>query len=424
MISRIFLIVIFVNILLIGCSKKTNLDIDIEELRKDGVTLLESNTKSNSDYVEINKINNISLNQLSLNSSINFSFNVTKSKFFFNHNSNNFYEKQIIYFDNKISYVDDDANLFILDHDLKLINKFQIYKKKQYGNYLLKFSLIQKDNIIYIADNLGRISAYDFVKNSLLWFSDLNVPFISNLVIYKNSIFVTNGNGKLFSFNISNGLQNWSFETGTNTFKSHKAYEMILNNNILIFSNDLGLIYFINLDDQKLLYNYTLEQDKRLINNDLLQLSKFFIDKEHLYFSSNFGKIVKLNVFTKKKLWSSNYTSNLNLIKIIDKLIMINEDGYLNIYDDMAGQILFSKNLINIILKNGYKSKNIKFKNIFLSSGYIYAFTNEGHIISLNSNNFNDIKIKKISDKIISNILVLKNGIFFIGANNYLYKIV
>jgi hypothetical protein len=400
MISRVFLIVIFVNILLIGCSKKTNLEIDIEELRKDGVTLLQSNTKSNSDYVEINKINSISLNPLSLKNSITFSFHVIKNKNFFYHNSNNFYEKQIIYFDNKISFVDDEANLFILDHDLKLINKFQIYKKKKYGNYLLKFSLIQKNNIIYIADNLGRISAYDFIKNSLLWYNDLNVPFISNLVIYKNSIFITNANGKLYSFNISNGSQNWSFETGTNTFKSYKAYEIILNNNILIFSNDLGLIYFINLDDQKLLSNYTLEQDNRLINNDLLQLSKFFIDKEHLYFSSNFGKIVKLNVLTNSKLWSSNYSSNLNLVKISDKLIVINEDGYLNIYDDIAGKILFSKNLINFILKNGYKGKNIKFKYIFLSSGFIHAFTNEGHIISLNSNNFNDIKINKISDKL------------------------
>jgi len=423
MISRVFLIVIFINILLIGCSKKTNLDLDIEELRKDGVTLLQSNIKSNLDYVEINKINSISLSQLSLKNSTNLSFHIIKNKNFFYHNSNNFYEKQIIHFDNKISFVDDESNLFILDLDLKLINKFQIYKKKKYENYLLKFSLIQKDNIIYIADNLGRILAYDFIKNSLLWHNDFNVPFISNLVIYKNSIFVTNANGKLYSFNISNGLQNWSFETGTNTFKSYKAYEIILNNNILIFSNDLGLIYFLNLEEQKLLFNHTLEQDNRLINNDLLQLTKFLIDNEYLYFSSNFGKIVKLNVLTNSKMWTSNYSSNLNLIKILDKLIIINEEGYLSIYDDISGQILFNKNLINIILKNGYKSKNIKFNNIFLSSGFIHASTNEGHIISLNSNNFNDIKINKISDKIISNTLVLKKGIFFIGDNNYIYKI-
>ena len=424
MINRVFLIAIFVNILLIGCSKKTNLDIDIEELRKDGVTLLESNTKSNLDYVEINKINRISLNQISLNSSINFSFDVIKNKNFFYHNLHNFYEKQIIHFDNKIAFVDDETNVFILDHDLKLINKFQVYKKNKYRNYLLKFSLINKENIIYIADNLGRISAYDFIKNSLLWYNDFNVPFISNLVIYKSSIFVTNANGKLYSFNISNGMQNWSFETGTNIFKSYKAYQIALNNNILIFSNDLGLIYFINLDDQKLLFNYTLEKDNRFINNDLFQITKFIIDKEYLYFSSNFGKIVKLNILTKSKLWTSNYSSNLNLIKIPDKLISINEDGHLNIYDDIEGQILFSKNLINILLKNGYKSKNVKFNNIFLSSDYIHASTNVGHIISLNSNNFNDIKINKISDKIISNILVLKNGIFFIGDNNYIYKVI
>ena len=95
------------------------------------------------------------------------------------------------------------------------INKFQIYKKKLFKKYSLKFSIASNDNFVYVADNLGGVLAYDIVNFKLAWRTELGVPLLSNMVLYKENLFVTNSNGKIFSLNSIDGKVKFSYNHAT-----------------------------------------------------------------------------------------------------------------------------------------------------------------------------------------------------------------
>ena len=81
--------------------------------------------------------------------------------------------------------------------DNKTLIKFNFYKKK-YKKINKKLNLIVEDNIIYVSDNFGYLYAYNYFDGKLLWAKNYNIPFRSNLKIYKNIIFAANQNNNLF----------------------------------------------------------------------------------------------------------------------------------------------------------------------------------------------------------------------------------
>ena len=81
--------------------------------------------------------------------------------------------------------------------DNKTLIKFNFYKKK-YKKINKKLNLIVENNIIYVSDNFGYLYAYNYLDGKLLWAKNYNIPFRSNLKIYKNIIFAANQNNNLF----------------------------------------------------------------------------------------------------------------------------------------------------------------------------------------------------------------------------------
>jgi len=287
-----------------------------------------------------------------------------------------------------------------------------------FDNYLLKYSLIISNNTLFISDNLGFIIAINLNNYSILWKNNFTVPFLSNLAIYKDSIFVTNSNGKLYSFNVLNGAQNWSFETGTNNIKSDLAYKITLSDNKLFFSNDMGDIYAVNVDDKGLIWSYKISQNNYNNFNDLFKLGNLTYQNNFLYFSSSFGNYFKLNTMNGNVVWSSFGKSHINSILNPDSIITISENTFLLIYEKKTGKILYKKNIKNLL-----PEKKIEFNNIFLLANKIIITTNEGHFVIVDSLDLKKITIKKIAEAIKSNIIIYSDKIFFLGEKGFLYKI-
>jgi len=422
--KNVFILIFF--FLLINCSNKKNLEFDIDDLKKDGKIILESKKANLEDDLLVNKIQKIKLYSTDLTENkkkFDLKFSILKSENFSEYMKNNYFKKYILNHDNKIIFIDDESNLFIIDTNFKVLSKFQIYKKKEYKKFILKFSLLVKNNILYVSTNLGKILAFDINKNSILWSNDLNVPFLSNIVSYKDSIFSTNANGKLYSFDMLSGKQNWSYETGTASIKSTNAFKINLKDNILIFSNDLGNIYFINLDSRNVLASYQVPQSTEMTQNNLFEITNFVLEDINLYFASSYGKIIKINIVNGTEVWTNELISNLKLIVNPETIISINERGFINIFDKKSGAILFKKNLIKIISNDKLKVKNSKLNNIFIFLNYILVTTNDGYLISINSANLNDINVKKISNEVKSNVILYNNNLFFIGEKNFIYRV-
>lgn len=430
---------ILLSLLLVSCSSNLNkLQIDIDELKKQGSVFSKSDNLSPNDFDNL-KINSVilypdHLKMISEDSGYSFfnsaNFILTKlidlnySIIKKNHNfilkKNNFFQKEITKYEGNLVTIDDDSNLIIIDKNLDLIKKFSIYKKSYFHNYNLKFSLLVKNEVLYFADNLGSITAYHLKEQKILWKNSLNVPFLSNLIIYKNSIFVLNSNGKLYSFDIANGKQNWSFETGTNVIKSSESYKMSMFEGKIVFSNDLGILYCLDLDKQAVLWTYNLPITINGVNRDLFKLANLVIEKNYLYVVSTLGNLIKLSINDGNILWISNVTSTATPVINPKTIFVLTSDGNFIILDKDKGKILYQKKLINLLSK---KNSKIKLLNFVLGKDKFYITTNNGNFFEFKISDLNDIKIKKISDKINSNTIILDQKIFFIGENGIFYKI-
>ena len=432
-------LIFFILFLIISCTPKVNLELDIENLKNEGVVILQNkNLEDVTDEIrkisktDINPIKsiadwgypNFNSNNLIPNINLNINLSIQQDNNFFKNSTNNFYRKEIININNNIIFVDDRATLFILNENFKLVHKFQIHNLKKYKDYPLKFSLVSESDILFISDNLGSIFAYDLKNYKTLWRNELEVPFLSNLALYKNNIFVSNSNGKIYSFNTLSGKQNWSYETGTQTAKSYKAYRVSISNNKLLFSNDFGKITCIDLDKQTVLWSRILQLSTAYQDMNLLELADFVTENNNLYITSSFGRFLKLDLNNGNILWSNNIYS-ATTIPIINNnsVALITDNGFLNIFDKASGKILYKKNLLNFLHMKKNKNKKNSLNNIFLLSGKFYITTNNGYVFLVNSNDLQFIEYKKLSSSINSNIAISKNAIFFVGNKDAIFKI-
>ena len=431
-------LIFFIFFLIISCSPKVDLELDIENLKKEGTAILQ-NKDSEHHQEEIYKISktttypqikitnwsypNFSSSNLMPNAEFDLSLSVTKSGNFFKNSKNNFYRKEILKIDNRIVFVDDRSTLFIVNEKFDLLNKVKLHSLKNNKDYPLKFSLASKNGILFIADNLGSVLAYDLKNYKIIWRNNLEVPFLSNLALSKNSIFATNSNGKIYSFDTLTGKQNWSYETGTQTAKSHNAYRVSVSNNFLLFSNDFGEITCIDLAKQLILWSHRLQLSVAYNDINLLELADFVIENNDLYIASSFGSFLKLDLSSGKILWSNDiYSTTIPLINN-STVVLASQNGFLNIYDKTSGKILYKKNLLNFLQKKNIKTKNVKVNNIFLLSGKFCITTNEGHLFLVDSSNLQFVEYKKLSDTINSNVAISKQGISFVDNKGTIFKI-
>jgi len=431
-------LIVFFCFFLLNCSKKIDLGIDIEQLKNDGVTVLEKkkSLETSSDEKElISKINlktpinynnwkhpNFNSQNLRQHATFKGNFSTIQKKYNFKKAKDNIYQKNIIQVNNKVIYVDDFSNLHILDEDLNLIVKFSIYKKKIFKKYPLKFSIASSDNFVYLADNFGSVLAFDLVNLKLAWKTELGVPLLSNLVLYKKDLFITNSNGKIFSVSSSDGKINWSYETGSAGTSSHKAYQLAVANDKLLFSNDFADIYCIDLKKQNLSWRLTLERESNYSDVSFLELSNLIIEKNNLFLSSNFGLVLKVNIETGNVIWSNTGNSNIPLMVTKSSIILANKNGVVNIFDKISGKLLFRKNLFDILKSNKIKLKNIEVNNLFLVSNTIHISTNRGFFFEINATNLKSITYLKTS-KIIQSNLVFSDGFIYFISKNKIYKI-
>lgn len=432
--KSLFIILFF----LFSCSSSNELDLDIEDLKKNGNIIYQNKQLNELKKEDFSKIKNIILkkkedydknNDFLLTSSFhqleNFEFSkkidIKKKKIFYKQ-KNNFYKKNIVTSNKKIIFIDDYSTLYVLDQDLQVVSKLIIYKNFD-KSFPLKFSLISKDNIVYVSDNLGSIFAYEINSNTILWKNNLSVPFLSNLVFLQDFVYVSNSNGKLYSFNSANGKQNWSFETGTDVLKSSDLFKISINDNKLIFTNDLRFIYCIDLIKKKTIWSFQIPFDFSDENQKLLEVYKIIVDKDSIYLSTNSDKFYKIDISNGKIIWDIQNLKSISSIINYTTVSSVSKDGLFVILEKINGNILYKKNFFNYFHNTNLKEKIRNFNNFFVSKEDFYISSENGYIVNVSSNNLDNISLRKVSEEINSNIVTLDDAIYFIGELNSIYKI-
>ncbi|RZO93323.1 MAG: hypothetical protein EVA56_00130 [alpha proteobacterium HIMB114] len=318
---------------------------------------------------------------------------------------------QLISLSNKIITINKDSKLQIFDKNLKKILSKKIYKKKIYKNFNLDFKLIGKGNKIYIADNLGNIHCYNIENLNLVWKQKLSVPFMSNIKIYKNDLFVINSNSKIFSLNISSGKINWSFETVSRDIKSKGSYQISIYDNKLYFTNDVGEIYCVDLSKNNIIWSLTFEPINYSQKPITFKSSPIIINRDNLFISTNFGFLYAINPKSGLVKWSLPIENTNNFL--VDKnLIFLANHDRLVIINLLNGKIIYNQNIPSFKSKSKYQ-----FENLLLGKKNIILFSKDGQIILINKMNLGKVRVyKKNID--FKNFIVISNNLYLITSKS------
>jgi hypothetical protein len=126
-------LILFVFLFLTNCFSINNIETTVEDLKKEGSVFLKKKKVAvfEEDISLISKIvsKNLKEKNFFLNNGINLT--VEDKINIFKKDRNNPYKKNILVTKKNIFFIDDKANFFILTHDLKILKKISIYKKKK-----------------------------------------------------------------------------------------------------------------------------------------------------------------------------------------------------------------------------------------------------------------------------------------------------
>ena len=319
----------------------------------------------------------------------------------------------IVSINDKIISIDKNSRIVIYDSNLKKLNSIKIYNRKIYKNYDLKFEIAVDKNSLFIADNLGNIYSYDLKNLDKLWVSELGVPFKSSIKIYKNQIFIINSNSKIYSLNKKNGKLNWSFETASKVLKKNNSYQIAAHKDKLYFTNDNGEIYCLDLLNGKILWSLILEVGNFQDLPAVFQSSPILIDKTGIiFFSSNYGFIYAIDSLSGAIKWSKQLDTYNNIIATKNYLMTIIKNRIV-ILEKKTGRILFNQNILSSYKKN----KISNFKDFIIGKEKIYIFDLNGTMVSINLNDLSNREVAKVS-KNFRSYVILKNSVLLLTQNS------
>lgn len=414
---RSYKLLIVIFIIICSCSKNNSDLVDVESFLNEGK--------------KISLINQVNI----INENVNVKKRINISKFHNynswnqeNYNSRNFiypadirFTKKIkslsgkfqnlLIYKNKLVAIKSNSEITIYTKDFKKIISKKIYKRKVRKNYNLKFESILHNNKLFLSDNLGNLHSIDLKNLKILWKKKLGVPFVSNIKIFQNNIYVINSNSKIFSIDTLNGNLNWSFETASSNLKNSYSYQIAIFKNNIVFTNDSGEIYCLDLTKKNIKWSLVFESQIFARSPIIFESSPIVIsDVGNLYVSSNYGYTYSIDIETGRINWSIPLTSLRRLVIHGNNLFIIKKNRFL-ILNKSEGTILYNKDF------NLEKKANLVFKDILLGKSNIFLITANSVMIKLNYKNLNDyqrIKVPKKYDKFI----VDKNNIFLKTDNS------
>lgn len=412
------IISIILVMFVISCSKKTEDKVDLKSFIEQGkkIQLFKTNQAYKKNIKQIDKVitsNNKKINYWNQsNYSLSNYIPSTQVEIYQKkHLIINGEFDELISLSNKIITINKHSKLQIFDKNLKKILSKKIYNKKIYKNFNLDFKLIGKGNKIYVADNLGNIHCYNVENLDLVWKQKLSVPFMSNIKIYKNDLFIINSNSKIFSLNISSGKINWSFETVSKDIKSKGSYQISIYDNKLYFTNDVGEIYCVDLSKNNIIWSLTFEPINYSQKPITFKSSPIIINRDNLFVSTNFGFLYAINPKSGLVKWSLP-TENTNNFLVNNNLIFLaNQDRFV-IINLLNGKIIYNQQIPSI------KSKSkLQFENLLLGKKNIIIFSKDGQIILVNKRNLGKVKVyKKYID--FKNFIVISNNLYLITSKS------
>ena len=354
------------------------------------------------------------------NNTENFSYKnlneiIFKSKKLSKYKTNN----KLLFSSDKAILTDKKGNIIFYSTKNKLITfKYNFYKKK-YKKLEKKLNIIIKNDIIYVADNLGYLYAIDYNFKKLLWAKYYKIPFRSNLKILNDKIILADQNNSIYVINKFNGKKLRTYPTEETILKSNFYNSVALNNNSLFYLNTFGSLYSFSKETFEINWFVSLNRSLDPSTNNLFNSNPIVSHENKLIISTDpFLYIIDSN--NGSTLFKSPINSTLTPIASGNFLFTVTKNNLLICIDLKSNKILYSIDITQQVadfINSKKKSININYFSIVNNN--ILIFLDNSYFISFNKNG-NIINIDKLKNKLETSPIYINNSILYLNKNNKL----
>ena len=426
------LLLIFFSLLIFACSSDKDKKVDLEVFKKQG------------ERINVFEVNNVFDKEIDSKSVLQFNQPQLNKKWSYEHfSSNNFYDHLIyegkfldifkksigdyinknndsgslLVFENFVFFSDEKGKIYKFDiNSQKVIWELKIYESS-YNDYPKNIALFLNGEVLFAADNLGFIYSIDAQSGKTIWQQNYGIPFSSHLNFHKGALYVVNQNSRLYAFNPSDGQKIWSFESLSGLIKPSRSSNISLHENKLLFSNDVGDITAIDLDQQVITWTKNILSQNSISNNLVFKISNILIDKKDVFVSSNSGDLFNFNLETGEIKWSQKLSSIQNHISTDKYLFILTENGFVIAFNKTNGTILWSLNLAKLS-----KDKKVSpdYYGLLLASNNLYVTSSNGDIYKISANDGKYITHKKINNDLSRAPIIVDNKILILNRSSEL----
>ncbi len=238
-----------------------------------------------------------------------------------------------------------------------------------------------------------------------------------------------NNNWKDEYYKDTNNLDNFTYNNSNELlFKSKKLSKykigerLLFFDGILVVNDEKGNIIFYSVESKKTIFKFNFYK-KRL--KKITKKLNMVLENEVVYVSDNIGYIYAINFESKKILWAKNYKipfrSNIKIIK--NKIVLSDQDNNLYILNKSDGiqtriipteEVILKNNFVNSIAHN---TQNLFFLNTY---GSLYSLSNQSFKINWFVN-LNQSMNLNISNLFNSNPVIAYKDRLIISSDPYLY---
>ncbi|CAO6131676.1 COG1520 FOG, WD40-like repeat [Candidatus Pelagibacterales bacterium] len=427
-----YFLIFFLSLIIFSCSSDKDKKVDLEVFKNQGekINVFEAN---NIFDKEINSKSPLLLNSPRSNKDWvyeHFSSNNLYEHLVYDGKFQDIFKKSIGDFINKnndsgsllisnefVFFSDEKGKIYKFDiKNQRVIWELKIYESSL-NNYPKNIALYLNSNILYAADNLGFLYSIDTETGKPIWQQNYGVPFSSNLNFYKSILYVVNQNSRLYAFNPIDGEKIWSFESLSGLIKPSRSSSISILNNNLLFTNDVGDVTVIDLNQQVIVWTKNILSQNTISNNLIFKTSNLLIDKKDVFISSNNGDLLNFNFDTGEIKWSQKLSSIQNHISTDKYLFVLTENGFIIAFNKTNGTILWSLNLT----KFSRDSKTVpSYYGLLLASNNLYATSSNGDIYKISANDGTYISHKKINSDLSRAPIIVDNRIFILNRSSEL----
>ena len=316
-----------------------------------------------------------------------------------------FYNKNLIFYDNK-------GTIIFYDENQKILWENNFYNKSE-KKIKPRLNFAVKNNILIVTDDVAKYYAINIDTGELLWTKTNIVPFNSNIKIKDDVFYVVDYKNILRSISIQDGSEIWNLKTEESLTKSNTKISIALDKKNIYFNNSIGDVTAVDIKSGQLVWQLPTQNNNISQNAFQLSNSELVINENTIFFSNNKNEFYSIDTTTGLINWITEISSDLKPVIIGNLVITISEKGYLYVVDKKSGNII----RINDLFKDykDKKRKQIKPTGFFIALNKIYLTNSDGKLIIVNSSEANILNVVKISGGKILQPFINENNLFLIS---------